>query len=91
MSDHPLADPLNESVLTYTEGSAEWARGQIVDLRAEREQLEAALRWMATEWAKYAEDTSAPNPELVRGGVEQALDAAKRQLTSGGDQREQQP
>lgn len=55
---------------------------------SEREikRLTFALRWMATEWAKYAQDhprgVDVPHPDLVQGGVDMALEAADRELDS---------
>lgn len=52
----------------------------------EVERLTIALRWMAREWAKYAEDhprgVDVPHPDLVQGGIDMALEAADRELAS---------
>ena len=59
-------------------------RGWLAEYVGLFEQLEAserALRWMATEWAKYAEDTSGdPHPDLVQGGIDLARESARRPI-----------
>lgn len=42
---------------------------------AERDHARGALRWMATQWAKYAYDTGTPEPEAVDAAIETALTA----------------
>ena len=51
---------------------------QTQEAEARLAEAKRALRWMATEWAKYADDTPGGHPELIQSGIDMALESARR-------------